>query len=109
MIGIARTARDVTERKRADRELQRFAQAAEYGSDAVISVDLDARVQRWNRGAERLLGFSAEDAIGQSIEELGLAVGEQGDGLAARDGLADVLAGEPGDQTRPSAGARTGR
>ncbi len=98
VIGIARTARDVTERRQADRELQRFAQAAEYGSDAVISVDPDARVQRWNRGAERLLGFSAEEAIGRSIEGLGLAVGQQGDGLAARDRLADVLAGGPAYQ-----------
>ena len=112
VIGIARTTRDITERKRAERELQRLAQAAEYGSDAVISVDLDGRVQRWNRGAERLLGFSADEAIGHSIEQLRLAVGETGDGLAARDGLATgSRACWPEARritTRRSAGARTG-
>jgi PAS domain S-box-containing protein len=37
---------------------------------AVVGVDLDSRVLLWNRGAERLYGWSAQEATGQSVREL---------------------------------------
>ena len=70
VIGASTIARDITERKRTERELARLADAAEHGTDAVISIDLDARVRHWNRGAERLYGWSSEEAIGKSLFEL---------------------------------------
>jgi PAS domain S-box-containing protein len=38
--------------------------------DAIISLDLDGRIQLWNRGAEITFGYPAAEAIGQSIEIL---------------------------------------
>ena len=45
-------------REQAERELQRLADAAEYGASAVISVGRDGRVRHWNKGTERLLGYT---------------------------------------------------
>jgi len=42
---------------------------AEY-PDAIISLDLDGRIQLWNRGAELTFGYAAAEVIGQSIEIL---------------------------------------
>jgi len=38
--------------------------------DAIISLDLDGRIQLWNRGAEETFGYAAHEVIGQSIEVL---------------------------------------
>jgi len=70
ITGVSCLSQDMSERKRAERELARLADAAEHGTDAVISIDLDARVRHWNRGAERLYGWSSEEAIGESLYEL---------------------------------------
>jgi PAS domain S-box-containing protein len=72
IVGAATVARDVTVRKAHERELQRLAQAAEYGTDAILSIGLDGRVRHWNHGAERLYGYSAEEAIGHDLRDLTL-------------------------------------
>jgi PAS domain S-box-containing protein len=72
IVGAATVARDVTVRKAHERELQRLAQAAEFGSDAILSIGLDGRVRHWNHGAERLYGYSAEEAIGHDLRDLTL-------------------------------------
>jgi PAS domain S-box-containing protein len=59
--------RDLTERKRGEQSTRRLAALVEYSNDAIIGVDLDARIVAWNPGAERLYGFTAEEAIGQPI------------------------------------------
>jgi diguanylate cyclase (GGDEF)-like protein/PAS domain S-box-containing protein len=84
------TARDITEDRRAERELQRLADAADYGTNAIVSVDFDGHVGHWNRGAELLYGFSAEEAIGRDIDELNPSGDEPGEAGAQ----AAVLAGE---------------
>ena len=96
VIGIARTARDVTERNQSDRELQRLAQAAEYGSDAIISFDLDLRVRHWNRGAERLYGYRADEVLGQSIDQLNALTYEPEQPNLRRAPFASMQDGDPG-------------
>ncbi len=72
VLGVACVVSDITERKTAERELSRLAEAAEYGTDAVFSIDLDGRVQHWNHGAEKLYGYSATEATGHELRELTL-------------------------------------
>ncbi len=96
IVGVAVIVQDITARKRVGRELQRLADAAEHGTDAVVSFDLHQRVQHWNPGAERLYGFTAQEAIGRPIHELvRITDGPEQVKASARDVIAGMLAGEP--------------
>ncbi len=96
IAGFTSTAVDITERKTAERELERLAQAAEHSADAVITLDLDGRIRHWSAGAEALLGFSAQEVVGLSASEWNALSGEGEDAnRRAAEYPARVLAGEP--------------
>jgi len=61
---------DITERKAAEAQLRHQAYLLENVQDAIISTDLEFRIQTWNRGAEEIYGWSAAEAIGQRVYEL---------------------------------------
>jgi PAS domain S-box-containing protein len=69
--------RDVTERKRTEREREQQAQQLELQSrllalahDAILVRDPESRVLYWNQGAEQLYGWSAEEARGRVTHSL---------------------------------------
>ena len=46
---------------------RRLASIVETSTDAIVSEDLNGIVKSWNRGAERLFGYTAEEMVGQPI------------------------------------------
>jgi PAS domain S-box-containing protein len=58
------------ERVEAERDRSRLAEVVRGTRDAVFSKDLDGVVTSWNPAAERLYGYSAEEAIGRHISFL---------------------------------------
>jgi PAS domain S-box-containing protein len=62
--------RDVTERKRAEELRERLAAVVDSSLDAVISKTLNGTITAWNRGAGRIFGYSAAEALGKSMQML---------------------------------------
>ncbi|MGH3034101.1 MAG: PAS domain S-box protein, partial [Gaiellaceae bacterium] len=61
---------DITEQKAAEEERARLAAIVEFSDDAIMSATLDGNIESWNRGAEELYGYSAEEALGRPISIL---------------------------------------
>ena len=74
VAGIFAAARDITKRKHAEEALrqseQRFSSMLEAVRDyAIIFLELDGRVASWNKGAERIKGYRAEEIVGQHFSK----------------------------------------
>jgi PAS domain S-box-containing protein len=65
--GVVLVFRDVTESRVAELASQRLAAVIEGSDDAIISKNLDGIIMSWNKGAERILGYSAAEAVGKPI------------------------------------------
>ena len=61
---------DITERKRAEEKIQILANAVESSDDAIITQSLDGIITSWNKGAEQVYGYSAEEVLGKHISIL---------------------------------------
>ncbi len=61
---------DITERKFAEEKIRQQAELLDQSQDAIIVRDLDDRIFYWNKSAERVYGWSSNEAIGRDAKEL---------------------------------------
>jgi PAS domain S-box-containing protein len=73
-VGFIAIYHDITERKRFEEEIRRqkdYFEALFVNSPvAVLTVDLDANVVSWNPAAEKLFGYTQEEAVGRHLDDL---------------------------------------
>ncbi len=69
-IGRVWTFREVTERRRSEEAVSRLAAVVESSDDAIVSKTLDGVIRTWNRGAEVMFGYSAEEIVGRPVRVL---------------------------------------
>ena len=74
LLGFVGLAQDVTDAELAHQRLlegeQRIRTIIETASDAFIAIDSDGRIEEWNAQAERMLGWSREEALGECLADL---------------------------------------
>jgi PAS domain S-box-containing protein len=61
---------DITERKRAEEKIERLANAIESSNDAIITLSLEGIITSWNKAAEQVYGYLAEEVLGKSVSIL---------------------------------------
>ena len=69
-IKIRGIVQDITESKKTEEKIQTLANAVESSSDAIITVSFDGIITSWNKAAEHVYGYLAEEVLGKSVSIL---------------------------------------
>src|SRR5439155_824755 len=67
---VSSAIRDITERRRAEASREQLASIVDYSDEAIIGKTLDGVIVNWNKGAEHLYGYSADEVRGKPISIL---------------------------------------
>jgi PAS domain S-box-containing protein len=70
ILGYIGTITDITDRKQAEQKIREQADLIDIASDAIFVRDLNNHITFWNRGAERLYGWTTAEILGQNTEIL---------------------------------------
>ena len=70
IVGTSTIQRDITQRRRTDAITAEMAAIVDSSNDAIIGKTLDGVVTTWNRGAEHVYGYTADEMIGKNVELL---------------------------------------
>jgi diguanylate cyclase (GGDEF)-like protein/PAS domain S-box-containing protein len=68
--GYRGVGRDITAEEKTERNRQLLASIVEHTHDAVISRTLDGTILSWNKGAERIYGYTVEEALGKNAADV---------------------------------------
>jgi len=66
-IRIRGTVQDITERKNSEEKIKMLADMVESSNDAIVTRTLDGIITSWNKGAELMYNYSADEIIGKNI------------------------------------------
>ncbi|MGC1687002.1 MAG: PAS domain S-box protein [Candidatus Acidiferrales bacterium] len=69
-IFVSNAIRDISNRRRTEEDLRRFASIVACSDDAIIGKTLKGTITSWNAGAERIYGYSAAEVIGEPVSML---------------------------------------
>ena len=69
-VGVVCLVTDITSRTQASHARTRLAAVVDWSEDAIVTKSLDGIITTWNRGAAKLFGYSAEEAVGQPVTML---------------------------------------
>ena len=61
---------DITERKRAEDQIREQAALLDQAQDAILVRDLDQNILFWNKGAEKIYGWTGEEVVGKNAKEV---------------------------------------
>lgn len=90
-IGSARLYRELEEelhrRQQIEAETRYLARLFQDVNDAVVSTDMDYRIRTWNRAAEKMYGYTAEEAIGQLVNNVLRTLFTESERFAAQEHL----------------------
>jgi PAS domain S-box-containing protein len=71
--GMVVCSTDITERKRAEERIRELGAIVESSDDAILGESLDGIITSWNKGAEKIYGYSQKEVIGQPTSILASA------------------------------------
>lgn len=67
---VVELSTDITEHNRLDKKRSHLAAIVEQSTDAMLSITTQGIILSWNRGAERMFGYAAQDALGRRVHTL---------------------------------------
>ena len=70
IANVLLVSRDITQRKQAEERIREQAALLDKAQDAICLNDLSQQILYWNKSAERLYGWTAEEAVGKNANEL---------------------------------------
>ncbi len=70
IVGGMAVGREITSRRLSEERVAFLTALIEQSDDAIIGNDLDGVITSWNRGAERIYGYTAQEAVGRHISLL---------------------------------------
>jgi PAS domain S-box-containing protein len=78
---VSASIRDITEGKRAEELAAQLAAIVEASDDAIVGITLSGIILTWNKGAEKLCGYTEDEVVGRSVITL-IPTGQPVDSLA---------------------------
>ena len=70
LLGAVNMLVDITERKRDEEAARHYAAIVESSDDAIVSKDINGVITSWNSGAQRLFGYTIQEAVGKPVTML---------------------------------------